>query len=78
MLPPVCCTSHQVELHHGTQHPRTGEEVTYVVEQQGEEEGEGEGREDTVFTEEDQRLVRDRLEGRRRAGGRRRGGKSWP
>ena len=49
-----------------------------MVEQQGEEEGEGEGREDTVFTEEDQRLVRDRLEGRRRAGGRRRGGKSWP
>ena len=64
--------SPQVELEHGTQDRRTGEEVTYVVEQEGREEERDEGREDTVFTEDDQRLVRERLEGRRR-----RGGRSW-
>ena len=50
----------QVALEHGTRHSATGEELEFPVtllEAQGEE------AEDTVFTEEDQRLVRQRLRG---------------
>ena len=48
----------QVDMDHGTKDPKTGNELTYEVNQPGVEDKEEEEEEDTVFSEEEQRLVK--------------------
>lgn len=53
----------QVEMDHGTKDPKTGDELTYEVTlSQGVEDKDEEEKEDTVFSEEEQRLVKESVQ----------------
>merc|ERR1712203_1138293 len=49
-------------MDHGTKDPKTGNELTYEVNQPGVEDKEEEEEEDTVFSEEEQRLVKESVQ----------------